>query len=89
VEESGDITIEGKRFKGTKGLWKLITRKNLNTDEIKTSDMKGYKHILEMTNAHLTGYEPGGSKQFFRGVKFTKIIFELFPREALRHRQGK
>jgi hypothetical protein len=85
VEESGDITIKGEMLKETKGLWELLTRKSVNTDVVTTSDMKRYKHILEMTNSHLTGYEPGGSIQKFRGVKFTKIIPKLFPREVLRH----
>ena len=30
VDETSDITINGKRFKGTKGLWELLTRRNVN-----------------------------------------------------------
>jgi hypothetical protein len=29
VDESSVITIDGKRFKGTKGLWELLTRKSI------------------------------------------------------------
>ena len=39
----------------TKGLWVLLTGNNVNTDLITTSDLKQYKNILEMTNAHLVG----------------------------------
>ena len=42
--EKGDITIRGKRFMGSKGLWELLTRKNLNRDVITNSDLKRYKH---------------------------------------------
>jgi hypothetical protein len=78
MDESSDITINGKRFRGTKGLWELLTRKNVNTDVITTRDMKRYKHILEMTNVHLVEYEPGGDIQISRGSKFAKVIPKLF-----------
>jgi hypothetical protein len=61
VNESNDNTIDGKRFKGTKGLWEILTRKNVNTHVVTTSDIKRYKQVLEITNAHLTGCEPGGT----------------------------
>ena len=32
VDTSGDITIKDRLFKGTKGLWELMTRKNVNTE---------------------------------------------------------
>jgi hypothetical protein len=85
VEESGDITIKGKQFKRTKGLWELLTPKSFNTDVVTTSDMKRYKHILEMSNAYLTGYEAGDSIVISRIVELTKIISKLFTREVLRH----
>ncbi len=53
ADEKGDITIAEKRFRGTKGLWELLTRKNVNSDVITNSDSKAYKRILELTNAHL------------------------------------
>ena len=92
ADEKGDITIGEKRFRGTKGLWELLTRKNVNSDVITNSDLKAYKHILELTNAHLVGYEPGGDIQISRGSKYAKIISKLFPqtprrRAALRHRR--
>ena len=60
ADEKGDISIGGTLFKGTRGLWELLTRKYVNSDLITESDMKAYKCILELTNAHLTGHEPGG-----------------------------
>ena len=68
----------GTRFKGTRGLWELLTRKNVNIDVITKSDLKAFKRILELTNAHLVGYEPGGDIQVSRGIKYAKIIAKLF-----------
>jgi hypothetical protein len=66
VDEPGVITISGKRFKLTKGLWELLTRKDVDTGTISPNDMQRYKSILQMTNAHLTRYEPGGNKDISR-----------------------
>jgi hypothetical protein len=73
-----DIIISGKRFKRTKGLWELLTRKNVDVDLITTSDLKRYKHIVEMTNTQLVGYEPGGDTQISRRPKFVKVTSKLF-----------
>ena len=56
----------------------VIDSINVSTDEITTSDLKRYKHIREMTNAHLVGYEPGGDIQISRGPKFTTVISKQF-----------
>ena len=79
ADEKGDITIGGKRFRGKKGLWELLSRKNVNSDVITNSDLKRYKDILELTNAHLVGYEPGGDVQISRRSKYRMVIFKQFP----------
>jgi len=56
VDTSGIITIKDRVFKGSKGLWELLTRKNVNTEVITNDDLKSYKKILTMTNAHLSQY---------------------------------
>jgi len=61
IDTSGDIMINDRVFKGSKGLWELLTRKNVNTEVITKDDMKSYKKILTMTNAHLTQYLPEGN----------------------------
>ena len=65
-------------FKGSKGLWELLTRKNVNTEVITNDDLKSYKKILTMTNAHLTQYQPDGNINIIRGKKFRVIIGPLF-----------
>ena len=61
VDTSGDITIKDRLFRGTKCLWELLTRKNVNTEVITKDVLKSYKKILTMTNAHLTQYLPEGN----------------------------
>ena len=60
------------RFKGTRGLWELLTRKNVNSDVITKSDLNAYKRIVVWTNANLEGYEPGGDIQVSLRVKYAK-----------------
>ena len=58
VHTVGDITIKDRVFKGSKGLWELLTRKKVNTEFITKDDLKSYKKILTMTNAHLINISP-------------------------------
>ena len=39
-DTSGDITIKDRVFKGSKGLWELLTRKKVNTEVITKYDLK-------------------------------------------------
>jgi len=72
VDTSGDITIKDRVFKGSKGLWELLSRKNVNTEIITKDDKKSYKKILTMTNAHLIQYRPDGNINITRGKNFGK-----------------
>ena len=76
VDTEGDITLKDRVFKGTKGLWELLTRMNVKTKFITIDDLKSYKKILTMTNAHLTNYKPDGNINITRGKKF-RVIFAL------------
>ena len=69
-------------------MWELLNLKNVNTDVITTSDLKRYKHIVELTNAHLVGYEPGGDIQISRGSKFTKVISKLSTEQTSLYSNG-
>jgi hypothetical protein len=40
VDPYSDITIKGREFKGTTGLWELLTRKNVDRKKITTDDLK-------------------------------------------------
>ena len=54
VDPDSNITIKGREFRGKTGLWELLTRKNIDRKNVTTVDLKKYKKILELTNAHLT-----------------------------------
>ena len=56
-----------------------LKRKDVNSKVITESDLKKYGAILEATNAHLEGFEPGNDILIIRGLKFTKVISKLFP----------
>jgi len=79
VDTNSDITIKGKEFRRTTGLWELLMRKTVNRRKITTDDLKKYKKILEVTNAHLTDYRPGADIQITRGSKYRDVIAPLFP----------
>lgn len=71
-----DIIIEDKTYKGTVGLWELLTLKEPN-NYIK-DDLDTYKNILETTNAHLKGYKHGAAIASNKHTKYTTIIRPLF-----------
>jgi len=47
-------------------LWELLTSKTMHRRKITTYDVKKYKKILELANAHLTDYRPGADIQITR-----------------------
>jgi hypothetical protein len=53
VDEQGNTRIKGKDFKGAVSLWELLTRNKVDKKKVTTADLKKYKPILEMTDAHL------------------------------------
>ena len=58
-----DITIKGKEFRRTTGFWELLALQSVVRVKITTDNLKKYKKILELTNAHLTQYQPGADIQ--------------------------
>ena len=80
VDTDSDITINGKEFRGTKGLWELLTRKSVDRRKIPTDDLKNYKKLLELTKANLTDYRPGADIQITRGFN---IVTSSLPSSRL------
>ena len=78
IDPDGNITIKGRVFRGTEGLWEMLMSKNVNTQLVGKEDLKKYKKILILTNAHLTRYQPGDNFNITRGKKFRDIIAPLF-----------
>jgi hypothetical protein len=89
LDTPGVITVKGKPFKLTRGLWELLNRNDVDTGTISPNDMQSYKSILKSTSAHLSGYEPDGNITISRGVKYVKVISNLFPSGTIKHRWDK
>jgi len=67
VNQDGDITIKEKEFRGAVGLWELLTRKRENKEHVTSDNLRTYKKVLLMTNAHLEGYQPKVSLKSVEG----------------------
>ena len=85
VNSDSDIIFKGRHFKRTTDIWELLTRKNVKQRNITSDDLRSYKKMLEMTNAHFTWYEPDGNIHITHGVKLREVIATLFPQTS---RQG-
>jgi len=78
MDSDGNIHINNVEFPATKGLWELLTRKRVDKESVTTADLKQYQTILEMTNAHLEGYESHANIRTSKGLKYKEIISKLF-----------
>ena len=45
IDPDDNMKIKGTAFRGTEGLWELLTRKNVNTELNNKADLKTYKKI--------------------------------------------
>ena len=79
VDEESNVIIHGETFKGTAGLWELLTRKNVNKSLTTEKDLSMYKRILQLTNAHLENNQSFNKIKTTRGSKFKAVISQLFP----------
>ena len=79
IETDDTILINGKRYKGTPGLYELVFMKHPKENVFNDSDLKAYKDILRDTNAHKQYYLANAQVNANRGVKYKRIISQLFP----------
>jgi hypothetical protein len=89
LDKSGFITVRRKQFKLTRGLWDLLTLNDVDTGTLSPNEMQRYKGTLKLISAHLSGYEPDGNIKISRGVKYVKVISNLFPTCTIKHRWDK
>ena len=71
--------VEGKSYKGTRGLFELLTRKKVDRSFITDSDLRSYREILGSKHGLLENHDPSGVIKTTRGVKFKDVISKLFP----------
>jgi len=73
------VIVKGVSYKGTRGLFKLLTRKKVDRSFITDSDMKAYRTIFEATHGHFENNDPSGILKTTRSAKYKDIISKLFP----------
>jgi len=78
IDPEANLTIKRTVFRGTERLWELLTCKNVNTQLVGKEDLKIYKKILVLPNAHLTRYQSGDNINITRGKIFGEVIAPLF-----------
>jgi len=88
VDRDGNIHIKNVEIPATKNLWEILTCKKMDKKSITTDDLKQYKAILEMTNAHLEGYEPHANFRTSKCLKFRDVISRLFPGTTITRQSG-
>ena len=45
IDRDDKFTIKLKSFRGSEGLWELLTRKNVNKEGVNKTDLKTYNKI--------------------------------------------
>src|SRR5436190_1695214 len=74
--KNNDLIIDDTPYKGTQGLWELITLKK--PKEYTQNDLDTYKAILLQTNGHLKNYKDGAQMSSNKYPKYLNIIKPLF-----------
>jgi len=87
--EGDDITVKGKEYQGTPGLWELLIMKRPDPSLAKPADYANYAEILHETNAMKHNHDPKTKKpKSSKGYKYNAIIkpiwHDLYSGEGLR-----
>ena len=70
-----NITIKGKEYEGTPGLWELLIMKRPNNTIYTPEDLANYAKILHDTNAMKHNHNPKSMKpKSSKGQKYKEII---------------
>ena len=85
--EDDDIIINDIRFKGTPGLWSLLTSKNI-PDNFNATDLRDYIYIMSETNVTRVKYDKdnrriGGNEKMNKLIKPFVIALEEGGEDAL------
>jgi len=77
IDQDSNVYEMGKSYKGTRGLFELLTRKKVDQSVISDKDRKSYKEICVATHGHLENHDPSGVIKTTRGFKFKDVIAKL------------
>ena len=78
IGQDSNMFVQGKSYKGTSGLFELLTRKKVDRSFITDSDLRSYRENPEATHGHLENHDASGVIKMTRGVKFKNVISKLF-----------
>jgi len=78
IDRNSNKIVQGVPYKGTKGLFELLTHKKVDRSFITDRDMNSYRAILEATHGHLENNVPSGVIKTTCGAKYKDIISKLF-----------
>lgn len=83
-----DIIIDNTRYRGTSGLWKLLTRNEYISDQLYTKeDWENYKEILVNTNALFQKNNPEtGKPKSSAGSKWKQMIKPIW--DEIKNKKG-
>ena len=70
--------VDGKRYKGTQGVWELLTQSRPDKHQVTHQDKQAYKQILLQSNACRVNYRTSGKNKANKGPKYTRFISQLF-----------
>lgn len=79
--QNDDIIIYNRKFEGTKGLWELLSKTDINPANISESDKDNYYKLLKISNALF------GTNGKVKGNKSQKYLHIIKPRYEI-HRIG-
>jgi len=79
VVDQDSVFVKGKSYRGTRGLFELMTRKKVDQSFINRRDLQSYREILEATHGHLENNDRAGVIKTIRSAKFKDVISKLFP----------
>jgi len=94
IDKDSNLFVDGRRFKGTPGLWELIVKKKQKTGAYDGNDVKNYKEIIKMTGAMKHPENPEGPAAN-RGHKWKNFIrpvwekHEQKPKQKVKRQQKK
>jgi hypothetical protein len=83
LHKNDDIFIDGKRYKGTQGLYELIFMKIPNADIYTSDDVEKYKDIILTTNAHRRDHGEYNPVLGNKGHKYKNIISPMLAQEKV------
>lgn len=77
ITHTGDLIVQNKTYRGTKGLFELIFKKYPKKKHYNETDLKNYREIVKKTNAHRRYYQENEQVDGNRLKKYKKIIAPL------------